>query len=187
MFPITIIKTILDYAGAHKNVVKLKIPYWQTFGASGIGCAALVGLGWLFYTFIYIPGFQIIGFYPIFGVTIVLFIVMLMLVYYPITAYMGGWDDENLEAFHKAAQLSGPSKFLVWPLYKIVSGICKHLPLHNKFRMPSEEAFKEAAELLELKRSHQTQNVLRQLKTNKICIVIRKCITFFYKYNLLWL
>ena len=71
MFPITIIKTILDYAGAHKNVVKLKIPYWQTFGASGIGCAALVGLGWLFYTFIYIPGFQIIGFYPIFGVTIV--------------------------------------------------------------------------------------------------------------------
>ena len=28
-------------------------------------------------------------------------------------------------------------------------------PLHNKFRMPSEEAFKEAAELLELKNSHQ--------------------------------
>ncbi len=158
-FPTTIIKALIDYGSAHKNIVKIKIPLWQTFGASGISSAVLIGLGMLFYNYIYLPGFGIIGFYPVFGLCIVFFIMLLLLVYYPLTALLGGWDDENLEAFHKAAKLSGPSKFIVWPLYRIVDAICKHSPLHNKFRMSSEEAFKEAEELLQLKKSHQIKTI----------------------------
>ena len=155
MIPPTIIKAIINYGSAHKNIVKIKIPLWQTFGAPVISSAILISLGAIFYNFIYIPGFKSIGFYATFGITIVFFLLCLLLVYFPLTALLGGWDNENLEAFHKAATLSGPSKFIVWPLYRIVESICKHSPLHNKFRMPSEEAFKEAAELLELKKSHQ--------------------------------
>ncbi len=34
MIPPTIIKAIINYGSAHKNIVKIKIPLWQTFGAS---------------------------------------------------------------------------------------------------------------------------------------------------------
>ena len=80
----------------------------------------------------------------------------------------GGWDDENLEAFHKAAKLSGPSKFIVWPLYRIVDAICKHSPLHNKFRMSSEEAFKEAEELLQLKNLTKLRQFNLRIDANAI-------------------
>ena len=154
-FPTTLIKYIIEYRSVHRDIVPIKIPFWQTFGAPAIGCATIILIGGIFYIYFYLPAFVIIGFYPTFAITVILFILMLLLVYYPLTALLGGWDDENLEAFHKAAALSGPSKFIVWPLYRIISAICKHSPLHNKFRMDSDEAFKEAQELLEIKKSHQ--------------------------------
>jgi hypothetical protein len=144
------------YVYTHKTIVPIKIPIWQTFGATYLSGGLLILIGWTFFTEVYEPLMPMIGFYPDLALVIILFILMLLVVYGPLTALLGGWDDENLEAFHKAAALSGPSKFIVWPLYRIVNAVCKRSPLHNRFRMDSELAFKEAEELLAIKKSHQT-------------------------------
>ncbi len=48
--------------------------------------------------------------------------------------------------------MSGPSKPLVWLLYKSVEIPSKHSKLHDKYGINASEALVEAAELLELKR-----------------------------------
>jgi hypothetical protein len=155
LFPFGIISNIVGYVYSHKTIVKIRVPVWQTFIAPGLSTAVVILMGWLFYNNIYLVELPIIGFYPTFGLVVVFFIIMLMFVYYPLTAFFGGWDDQNLEAFRKASKLAGPSRILVIPLYHIVHFVCKHSPLHNKFKLDDTQAFKEAAELLAMKRANQ--------------------------------
>jgi hypothetical protein len=79
------------------------------------------------------------------------------IVYFGLTGLFGGWDDRTLAEFEKAARMSGPSKFMVWPIFLTTRKFAKISPLHGKYSMPFEEALQEARELLALKHASLTQ------------------------------
>jgi len=96
-------------------------------------------------------------------ITIVLIILVLLIFgYFPIHTLLGGWDDDSMREFRKAVAMSGPSKFIVYPMFKIIEFASKKSPLHNRFKMDSSEALKEVQELLEIRR----QSIERALAEN---------------------
>ena len=111
LIPFGIISNIVGYVYSHRTIVQIKVPFWQTFIAPGIHSAIVVLLGWIFYNNFYLVEIPKIGFYPTFAFVVVFFLVMLMFVYYPLTALLGGWDDQNLEAFRKASNLRDHHEF----------------------------------------------------------------------------
>jgi hypothetical protein len=81
--------------------------------------------------------------------------VILLLVYFPLTGFLGGWDKVNLEEFRKAAYMSGPSKWIIVPIFKMVNWCCQHSPLHDKFGMPTAQVIQDAKDLLLIKRANR--------------------------------
>ena len=79
---------------------------------------------------------------------------MLVAGFFPIDTLAGGWDDDSMREFRKAAIMSGPSKPLVYPMYKIIEFAARISPLHNKFKFDSQPALQEVQELLEIKRKN---------------------------------
>jgi hypothetical protein len=86
---------------------------------------------------------------------LILIVLILFFVYFPLTAYLGGWDDTNLEEFRKVSKMSGPSKLFVVPIFKIVEYACKKSKYHNKFDLSIDGIIEEAKELLVLKRENR--------------------------------
>jgi hypothetical protein len=70
-----------------------------------------------------------------------------MLIVYPFSALVGGWDDDGLEAFRLAAQICGPSSFLVKPMVKLTIWAHNLSPMKNKFPIDFSKAKPEAEEL----------------------------------------
>ena len=95
--------------------------------------------------------FNIGGFFLAVLPSVGVFALILFFMYFPLTAVFGGWDATNLEEFRKVSAMSGPSKFIVVPIYKIVNAICKKSKMHGRFGMPVEGVIKDAQELLEIK------------------------------------
>jgi hypothetical protein len=82
---------------------------------------------------------------------IVLFIIV-PLIFLPLTGYLGGWDDFQMKTFRKAVVLSGPSKFIIRPFYKMVErGVKANPKLHNRYKIPWENAEREIMELQVMK------------------------------------
>ncbi len=155
ILPAILWKTITGYVYIHKKIVPLKINVWQNLGAPLIAGGTIFGGLVLFIIF----GFPVleaaITFIPTVFISILLLIILLLFGYLPFTAFLGGWDTESLRDFSRAAQMSGPSKFFVKPMYKLTAKVCARSRLHNRFRIPAEDAMKEARELLEIKKSHE--------------------------------
>ena len=70
-----------------------------------------------------------------FGVIVLLLMLFVFpgIFFCPCLAWLGGWDDYNLDEFRKTAILSGPSKGIVMIMYKISNKFAKISPWHNKF------------------------------------------------------
>ena len=49
--------------------------------------------------------------------------------------------------FEKVVEISGPSKFIVANMYKMLKNLCAKSPLHNKFPLDDEAALRESREL----------------------------------------
>ena len=77
----------------------------------------------------------------------IIMILVAIYVYFPLTAIFGGWDDASLKEFRKVVKISGPSKFIVTGMYKMLKKLCKMSPLHNKFPLDDEAALRESREL----------------------------------------
>ncbi len=155
VLPAILWKTIAGYIYAHKKIVPIKINLWQNLGAPLIAGGTIFGGLALFLTFAFPAIEAVITFIPTVFISIILLIILLLFGYLPFTAYLGGWDTESLRDFARAAQMSGPSKFFVMPMYKLTARAAARSRLHNRFRIPAEEAMKEARELLEIKRVHE--------------------------------
>ena len=69
----------------------------------------------------------------------------------PVFGYLGAWDDQSLEDFRKAARISGPSRVIITRLYNNARFGHERSPWKDKFKIPSDEAMKEAQELFEIR------------------------------------
>ena len=95
---------------------------------------------------------ETIGLIP--SAIIVVFLAILVIplfIYFPLYSLFGGWDDDTLEVFKQAVKISGPSKGFVGLIYKISKKVSSISPLHNRFPIKSDDAFKEIRELMEIR------------------------------------
>ncbi|MEX2715159.1 MAG: hypothetical protein Q6370_002540 [Candidatus Sigynarchaeota archaeon] len=149
--PFDITFSTLAYTYIHKKLVKVKFPVAQiAIGIvipSGLTLAVLMIGKLLVYDTLYSMGGFFLAAFPSIGMVAIL----LFFMYFPLTGALGGWDSTNLAEFKKVSRMSGPSKWIVIPVYKILEATCKHSKLHGRFAMPVEGVIKEAEELLVLK------------------------------------
>ncbi len=75
-------------------------------------------------------------------------------IYFPLYAFLGGWDKVELEIFKDAVEISGPSKWLANFIYKMSYKISQKSPLYNKYPIESEIPLKEMEELIEIRKSN---------------------------------
>ncbi len=153
-YPPIMFKTIIAYIYINKKICPIKVGWWQTLAAPILSGAIVMGgiLAMLNYAFNILE--TNFGFYVALGVALVVLIVLLLYGYFPLTALLGAWDTNSLRDFKNAAWMSGPSKFYVWPMYKLTAFVCKKSPLFNRFPIDATEAYVEAGELLAIKESH---------------------------------
>jgi hypothetical protein len=150
-------KVVFVYIFLHKKVIKIKIPIWQTFGATSLSALILYALGYMYYRFIFDPISNSIGIIA----SIILFVIIcifggLIVVYIPLTVVFGAWDKGSIDSFEKMTQISGPSKFLVVPIYKILVRTTKWSKLHDRYGMDDTEAKKEARDLMRIKKMQKS-------------------------------
>jgi hypothetical protein len=152
ILPLDILFGIIAYIYIHKTMVKIQIGFKQII--FGFIAPALISLSILLVIkfFVYDTIYAQYGFFVALVPTIVLSASVLLFLYFPLTGLMGGWDETNLEEFRKVSLMSGPSKFIVIPIYRMVSYFCKKSPLHGRFELPVGLVVQEAKELLEEKR-----------------------------------
>ena len=135
----------------NKKIIKIRLPVWQIFVAIPISACIAFLLNYLIkitvFDILYRQFNLIVAIFP----TVLLMALVLFVIYFPLTVFFGGFDDTNLEEFRKTAEMSGPSKFIVKPIYKGLIRMSKHSKLHNRFQMPIEGVVQEAAELLAIK------------------------------------
>ena len=190
LFPVTIytfifapilprlIMLVISWIYIDRKILKLKIGDWvgQGIYATAISVAIFSGFlfivvdviypllyEWAFDAFAHTGMQEILALIP--GVLIILaaLLVFPALVFAPIYAFFGGWDDYTLEDFRKAAELSGPSKSITMAMYKVSKAVHDRSPWKNKFQFNNtEEAIKEANELLLLRRNLDAKIILEK-------------------------
>jgi hypothetical protein len=155
--PIMITIAAINYTYVHKKIIKIKLPWKQMIIGMAIPTIISTVVMRMIYIFVFNPLNQKYGFFIALIPGLMLILLALLFVYFPCSGFFGGWDTVNLDEFRKAALMSGPSKFLVIPIYKTVEFACRHSPFHNKFALPTNEVVKSAKELLILKRTNREQ------------------------------
>jgi hypothetical protein len=148
-------KVLINYILIHKKILSLKkvLPYWQTWVAPFIGGLGMFLIARGFIALTYVPMYQQFGIYFAIVVTLIFGILFCpIFIYAPLTVIFGGWDDNSLRIFSLVAKMSGPSRFIVGPLYKSMVFFARFSPMHNKFGVPYIEAMQEASELTRIKR-----------------------------------
>ncbi|GAB4309756.1 MAG: hypothetical protein Kow0069_09320 [Promethearchaeota archaeon] len=130
------------------KVLKVRVPWWQAFGASSLAAGGLwavnaAALRWAF------PALRdSVGLVPASAAFLAMALFAFpALVYFPLYGLAGGWDDGALDDFRAAAALSGPSKPFVLLLYHGTRLGARFSPLTNKFPVPVEGARRQAEEL----------------------------------------
>ncbi len=154
IYPAIIIKVAWSYFFINKHIVKLKFTLWQTFGGPMISAACTYFVAYLLKLAVFDPlqasGNTFAGIIVMF----VLSILLIILVYFPLTSLLGSWDKDSLRDFRKAMVMSGPSKPLVYLLYKAVEIPSRHSKLHDKYGIDATAALEEAKDLLMQKSMH---------------------------------
>jgi hypothetical protein len=153
--PLTIFIEILGYAYVHRKIVKIKVPWKQIFIGMVIPCIFSYIFFFVIYVTVLLPlgikyGF-LLGFLPL-GIPSIF---AMLVFYFIMSGFLGGWDTINLDEFCKASQMSGPSRFIIAPIYKLVEIACKKSKYHNRFALPTEDVVRNAQELLAIKRENR--------------------------------
>ena len=85
------------------------------------------------------------------GILVILIIGGFM-IYFPIVSFMGYWDERSLNTFKRAMALSGPSLWMIYPLYKMFNRFYRLSPFKKQSAVKmGEEADKELKELMILR------------------------------------
>lgn len=164
IYPAILFKTITAYIYIHKKIVPLKINKWQTFAVPLSSGAVMFVILYSFLRFIQPSLESLLGFLPSIIITIIFLLIVVLFGYLPVTALLGGWDTESLREFKQAAEMSGPSRWFVWPMYRLTEWGCKKSNLYNKYPIPHEDAIREARELLEIKNENAAENGVEEIQ-----------------------
>lgn len=151
----TTIKTAGCWIYCNKKIAKIKIYWMSSIVIPSLAASPMFLFSWLWLQYVFYPLWAAVG--VIFAATIsiiVAFGFMFFIMYFPILAILGGFDDYMFYVFKKSVELSGPSKpmmrvieRLVWRTIKAA----KKIKVHGHFGIPYEEAHKEIEELMQLK------------------------------------
>ncbi len=143
----------IAYYYVNKEIIRIKVPWWQSFVATSISGLIVYGYGVLLYNIIYIPivdttGSVISAIFPL----VVLFLITVPFVFWvPLTVFFGGWDNNSVEVFEKSVKMAGLAKVFTIPMLKGMKWAVKRAKLHGKFSFDSELAEQEAKELMLMK------------------------------------
>ncbi|MFX0100297.1 MAG: hypothetical protein ACFFCS_12005 [Candidatus Hodarchaeota archaeon] len=151
-------KMVLCWIYINYRIMKIRINIKQTFLIPIIASLPVLAAGFSFYAFAYQPLLGLFDFldeYAMIGpaaiYVLIALLVLPLLVFLPLTGYLGGWDDFGLLTFRKAIDLSGPSKPIARLLYNSILMGVKKSKLHNKYKIDWTDAAREINELMELK------------------------------------
>ncbi len=159
-YPGEISQAILYYGYINRTAFRIRIPWHQAIVAPGLAALIQIGFSLLSYLFIFLPAQLRFG--TLVGVILYGVVCMLLapfLIYFPLTAVLGAWDDHALDILQKARKISGPGKLLVVPLYNIVHFFAMRSKLHNRYQLDESQAQKEAKELMELRNQNAVEKV----------------------------
>lgn len=149
-----LIKMAICFIYINRNIFQVKINWMPSFvipliAASPVIIIALVWQFWVFDVLI-----AALGIYLAAAITLVIAVIPIpLLIFLPLTGILGGWDTNQLKIFKKSTDLSGPSKFIVFPFYKMVSFWAAKSKYTNQWRIPWEDAEREIDELHLIKAS----------------------------------
>ncbi|HME53712.1 MAG TPA: hypothetical protein VKM55_15905 [Candidatus Lokiarchaeia archaeon] len=156
IIPLTI-KTVYCWIYCNRKIVKIKIYWMSSIILPAIAASPMFLFSWVWLNYVFYPLWSILGIILTATISILFaFIFMFFLMYFPILAIIGGFDDYMFYIFHKSVEISGPSKPMMKNMEKLVARaikVAKKLKIHGRFGIPYEEAHKEIEELMELKAS----------------------------------
>ena len=156
--PANLFKAISYGMFVNRKIFKIRISWWQTFGASLCSFGAVYVIGWLFVNLFYLPLIPLIGAIPATIIAVLIILVGFLVFFFPFFyGIFGGWDTEGLLVFRKAMDISGPSKFFVRIMYKMSYWGSMKSPMYNRWVIDFSEAKQELADL-EVIRKQTYQN-----------------------------
>jgi O-antigen/teichoic acid export membrane protein len=136
------------------KIVKFKINIWQTFIAPLLAAMVEAIYVLLLMTYLY-PIMSVLVNSNTLGAIIMLVIGIFtgpFVVYFPVFAFFGGWDDNALVILERAIQLSGPSKPIILYIRFVSLKIASISPLHNRFPVDYSGVEEEINELIETRK-----------------------------------
>jgi O-antigen/teichoic acid export membrane protein len=164
-YPGMMFKTIYCYIYVHKHIFPFKILLWQSVAVP------ILSTGILYSIFIILKLTilnLLLNWNFIFGLVLaaILLMFLVLAVYFPLTVFLGGWDENSIKDFKKIQSMVGPSTFIVHPMAKLIFKTVNYSKLHNKFRLDSDLerlAFQELEHLKEI----QKQNLIQFKNSEK--------------------
>jgi hypothetical protein len=154
--PYDLVKLVVRWIYVNKKLLKMDRAFWrdiawQVFVAPI--CAGFGLVGWVYFILATLWPIILLTFpemWLLIGVIIMLVVLFLgvVFIYLPLYSWFGGWDDRSMEIFKRSVAITGPSLFIVYPMYKIFN----HFHQRSPFKKKAYIALGEAAdqELLEL-------------------------------------
>lgn len=157
--PAIMTKIILQNIYIQKKVLKQRIPLYQTFVAPAVAAIIYTLCGYLFVTVVFFPLQSAYGtLIALIPSALLLLIVGTFLIYFPLTALMGGWDDGSIAILETASKISGGGRFFAVPFYKIIKFFASKSKLHNKFGVDETKPLDEVKELMTIKNENLENN-----------------------------
>jgi hypothetical protein len=149
-YPPLLLKSVLMYLYIHKKVFRLRIMIWQTLVVPIVSTLILYGI-FSFLNIIILRPLMEWNLIIALVIAMIVIIVLSLAFFFPLTVYLGGWDDNSIRDFRKVEKMAGPSTFIVRPMAKLIFKTVKISPLHNRFALDSTEAEKEIREILQIR------------------------------------
>ncbi len=146
-------RLLLNWLYVHKYICNightLRNVAWQAFVAPIMPGVITILTGYAWYAWVFPPlsswfGAMIAAIISVFFAFAVGLIFNFIIMY----GFFGGWDDHTLAVFKEAVDISGPSKILFRPVYKLTAMLVKKSPFHNRFPVDHQDAVREMKELM---------------------------------------
>jgi len=100
IYPAIIMKTVASFIYIHKKVLKIKIPWYQSYGATFLSGTIIFIINFIAKIFIF--DYFVLKNLILIGIILLFLIVLVnILFYFPLTVLLGGWDNETIIQFKK--------------------------------------------------------------------------------------
>jgi hypothetical protein len=164
IIPRTII-FIVRWIYVNKKIIKIRVFPIGSFVLPTLASLPIFLLSYVWINFVFDPMVAMIGYEISMIISLALAVTFLLfLIFFPLTGILGVWDDYMIYTFEKAVALSGPSLFIFKTALKSMKlgvKIGRKIGTHSKWRIPWEDAHREADELMQI-RSEQMMKTAKK-------------------------